>query len=53
MPDKLKAQVGYNFHFSLKGILVSCWFKGIVLQWSGGAMVLGKFPVPGRPTNLE
>ena len=21
--------------------------------WSGGAMVLGKLPVPGRPTNLE
>ena len=20
--------------------------------WSGGAMVLGKFPVPGRPTNV-
>ena len=19
-------------------------------EWSGGAMVLGKFPVPGRPT---
>ena len=21
-----------------------------VVGWSGGAMVLGKFPVPGRPT---
>ena len=21
--------------------------------WSGGAMVLGKLPVPGRPTYLE
>ena len=21
--------------------------------WSGGAMVLGKLPVPGRPTNLN
>ena len=21
--------------------------------WSGGARVLGKLPVPGRPTNLE
>ena len=21
--------------------------------WSGGATVLGKLPVPGRPTNLE
>ena len=22
-------------------------------MWSSGVMVLGKFPVPGRPTNLE
>ena len=21
--------------------------------WSGGAMVLGKLPVPGRPTDLD
>ena len=21
--------------------------------WSGGAMVLGQLPVPGRPTNLD
>ena len=21
--------------------------------WSGGAKVLGKLPVPGRPTNLD
>ena len=21
--------------------------------WAGGAKVLGKFPVPGRPTNLD
>ena len=21
--------------------------------WSGGTMVLGKVPVPGRPTNLD
>ena len=21
--------------------------------WSGGTMVLGKLPVPGRPTNLD
>ena len=24
----------------------------IARGWSGGAMVLGKLPVPGRPTNL-
>ena len=23
------------------------------LGWSGGAMVLGKLPVPGRPTNFD
>ena len=23
------------------------------LGWSGGAKVLGKLPVPGRPTNLD
>ena len=22
----------------------------VFLEWSGGAMVLGKLPVPGRPT---
>ena len=25
----------------------------IISGWSGGAMVLGKLPVPGRPTNLD
>ena len=24
-----------------------------LVGWSGGAMVLGKLPVPGRPTYLE
>ena len=24
-----------------------------ITGWSGGAMVLGKLPVPGRPTNLD
>ena len=28
------------------------WFFGDRV-WLGGAMVLGKLPVPGRPTNLE
>ena len=27
----------------------SLWFK-LIRGWSGGAMVLGKLPVPGRPT---
>ena len=29
-----------------------CFFF-ILKGWSGGAMVLGKLPVPGRPTNLD
>ena len=28
-------------------------FQNISLGWSGGAMVLGKLPVPGRPTILN
>ena len=28
-------------------------FSRKVRGWSGGAMVLGKLPVPGRPTNLD
>ena len=24
-----------------------------IMGWSGGAMMLGKLPVPGRPTNLD
>ena len=27
--------------------VIFCW------GWSGGAMVLGKLPVPGRPTSLD
>ena len=25
----------------------------LFVGWSGGAMVLGKLPVPGRPTNFD
>ena len=30
-------------------------YRGVLLiwGWSGGAMVLGKLSVPGRPTNLD
>ena len=28
-------------------------FKQYYREWLGGAMVMGKLPVPGRPTNLE
>ena len=44
----------YLFNSFLSGALTSWLFsKAIVLGcagWSGGAMVLGKLPVPGRPT---
>ena len=30
-----------------------CFFLSDARGWSGGAMVLGKLPVPGRPTNLD
>ena len=37
----------------LKAELPSNYFSKYLLGWSGGAMVLGKLPVPGRPTNLD
>ena len=37
---RLLAEIQYDYKFFLKG------------GWSGGAMVLGNLPVPGRPTNL-
>ena len=30
-----------------------CDFLKPIVGWSGGAMVLGKLPVPGRPTYLD
>ena len=31
------------------------WYFQLAVQagWTGGAMVLGKLPVPGHPTNLD
>ena len=37
-------------HFSP---VTSLFFLPLSGGWSGGAMVLGKLPVPGRPTNLD
>ena len=34
-------------------ITLDCPFYPLSRGWSGGAMVLGKLPVPGRPTDLE
>ena len=36
-----------NFFLSIMYLLFGCITPG---GWSGGAMVLGKLPVPGRPT---
>ena len=36
----------YSANSTLLSLLRLSYFKG----WSGGAMVLGKLPVPGRPT---
>ena len=34
-------------------IITCCRNDKVSVGWSGGAMVLGKLPVPGRPTNLD
>ena len=36
--------------FYNEAVLIVCIFRS--KGWSGGAMVLGKLPVPGRPTIL-
>ena len=42
-------QLLQNFQLTNANSLGGCSSWG----WSGGAMVLGKLPVPGRPTNLD
>ena len=32
---------------------VRFWYSYSIVGWSGGAKVLGKLPVPGRPTDLD
>ena len=44
-----KIPVGFNLQWN-DYIRKSCLRA---LGWSGGAMVLSKLPVPGRPTNLD
>ena len=41
-------QLGTNLDCTVASRVVQCCWG-----WSGGAMVLGKLPVPGRPTSLE
>ena len=36
-----------------QGCFLSSTLFNIFRGWSGGAMVLGKLPVPGRPTILQ
>ena len=42
----------FSFHFRLSSLSLSLSLSETSQGWSGGAMVLGKFPVPGRPTLL-
>ena len=39
--------------FGLNGPLRQYFSSYRAVGWSGGAKVLGKLPVPGRPTNLD
>ena len=45
---KEKLSLNYSQHPHLSGAP----FLGY-MEWSGGAMELGKLPVPGRPTDLD
>ena len=50
--------VGMHIFIPLHNRVVEWLHEGSVLYlctlgWSGGAMVPGKLPVPGRPTNLD
>ena len=54
--------MGYNFilQHSLEAKICMKWVLSVASTavlvrrgWSGGAMVLGKLSVPGRPTNLD
>ena len=42
----------YILKNSISRVLIRVSVSIIFWGWSGGAMVLGKLPVPGRPTTL-
>ena len=43
--------ISHIFRVKLKFVLLSfCFLLFLYSRWSGGAMALGKLPVPGRPT---
>ena len=56
-PVKITKYLGLDIIIKLKSTtnLYMCAILNVLncLGWSGGAMVLGKLPVPGRPTNLD
>ena len=43
----------YAFRGSSFSLFIFCFPSQRGRGWSGGAMVLGKLTVPGRPTNLD
>ena len=49
-PSKFSAQVLYSRNSYWNCSISKCVLRS--MGWSGGAMVLGKLPVPGRPTIL-
>ena len=44
---------GYSSELHVSGFNIRRVSLSSCREWSGGAMVLGKLPVPGRPTNLD
>ena len=42
----------YVYTVIMSGYVLSLMLQ-LCLGWSGGAMVLGKLPMPGRPTYLD
>ena len=47
--------IGYFFSKVIQWVILSHHVNHVhaLRGWSGGAMLMGKLPVPGRPTNLD
>ena len=50
---RLASEITVPMYLKLVTISSFCPFTFISRGWSGGAMVLGKHPVPGRPTTKD
>ena len=50
--DKIE-QFGYHINFQCRSGASFADYYYWLWGWSGGAKVLGKLPVPGRPTDLD